>query len=132
MIEYIIILAVGVVLVILALSLSQKQNNIKKTGITAEGIVYDLLHDQSTSFNFRYPVIRFLTLTQEWITETANIGMFPGFYKKGQKVTVVYNQQNPKQFIIDSKTNILITYILLIIGCILILLGTYKLISIEL
>jgi hypothetical protein len=132
MIEHIITLIVGAMLILVTLILSSKQNTIRKTGITTQGIVYDLLHDQNTSFNLRYPIIRFTTLSEEWITETANIGMFPGFYKKGQKVTVVYNQQNPKQFIVDSKANKLIIYALLIAGCMLVLFGTYKLIGVEL
>lgn len=128
MIEYIIILAIGIIIIILALSLSRKKTSIKKTGIVTEGIVYDLLHDQSTSSNTIYPIIRFLTTQQEWITETANIGMFPGFYKKGQKITVVYDPKNPKQFIINSKINSLFPYVILVLGCLLVLFGTYKLI----
>lgn len=81
MVEHIIILTTGIILSWLALNLSYKQNKIKKTGVTAEGTVFELLHDQNTSFNLRYPVIRFLTLNKEWITETANIGIFAGFYK---------------------------------------------------
>jgi Protein of unknown function (DUF3592) len=125
-------LIIGVGIIILALSISLKQNSIKRTGLITDGIVYDLSNDPNSSFNIRYPVIRFLTQTQEWITETANVGIFPGFYKKGQKVTVIYDQKNPKQFIIDSKTNRAITYLILIVGVLLTLSGAYQLIRIKL
>ena len=132
MIEYIIILSVGIVLIILSLSFFHKLNSLKNTGRTTDGIVYELSDAQNTSFNFSYPVIRFLTLKQEWITEPTKIGMFPGFYKKGQKVTVVYDEVNPKQFIIDSRINKAIVYIFLIAGCTLLLIGIYNLVGVVL
>lgn len=131
MIEYIVAIIVGVVMIIFVLNASRKQNKIKKTGLITEGIVFELLNDASSSFNVRHPVIRFLTLNEQWITETANIGLSPGFYKKGQKVTVIYDPNDPKQFIIDSKIGSRIIYAIIILGSLLILFGTYKLISIE-
>ena len=118
-------------MIIVVLNASRKQNKIKKTGLITEGIVFELSNDSSSSFNVRYPVIRFLTLNEQWITEAANIGISPGFYKKGQKVTVIYDPNDPKQFIIDSKIGSRIIYAIIIFGSLLILFGTYKLISIE-
>ena len=58
--------------------------------------------------------------------------MFPGFYKKGQKVKFIYDPNNPRQFIIDAKINNIIPYALLLIGCLLTLIGAFKLIGLEL
>ena len=127
MVEYIVILFLGIVMVVIALHLYHKRNRIKKNGLKTEGVVYELFNNPSSSINTRNPVIRFLTMDQQWITEASDIGMFPGFYKKGQKVSVVYDRENPKQFIIDSKINSLIVYVILIAGSSFILFGAYKL-----
>lgn len=132
MIEDIVILSIGGIMSLIAITFSNKQKRIKKIGLTTEGIVYELSDDPSSSFNLRYPVIRFTTLNQEWVTEVANIGMFPGFFKKGQRVTVIYVRENPKQFIINSRTNDFVIYAMLIIGLLLILLSIYKLVQVIL
>lgn len=132
MIENVIPLIIGLVFLFIAIKTLLKQNKLKKTGITTEGIVYDVSKEPGSTLNFSYPIIRFTTLTQEWITETANIGMFPGFYKKGQKVTVIYDQNSPKEFTLDSKTNSFITLLFLVVGLLITTLGVYLLIRVKL
>ncbi|MCG2618195.1 DUF3592 domain-containing protein [Terrimonas sp. NA20] len=132
MIENIIPLIIGLVFLFIAIKTLRKHNKLKKTGITTEGVVYDVLKEADSSFNFSYPIIRFTTLTQEWITETANIGTLPGFYKKGQKVTVIYDQNSPKEFTLDSKTIRFILLLFLIIGLLTTTLGVYLLIRVKL
>lgn len=131
MIENIIPLFIGLAFLFIAISTLLKQSRLRKTGLKTEGIVYDLSKEPGSSLNFCYPIIRFTTLSQEWITETANVGMFPGFYKKGQKVIVIYDQNSPKKFILDSKTNNFIILLFLIVGIFITALGIYLLIRVK-
>jgi hypothetical protein len=55
-----------------------------------------------------YPIVRFKTDSGEWITELHNIGLFPGLYKKGAKVIIQYDPQNPKSFTIVSTRSFLV------------------------
>jgi hypothetical protein len=127
MIESLIILIVGIMMVVVALSLSHTKKGIKRNGLNCEGMVFDFSYDPNSSFKIRYPIIRFVTHKQEWITELANIGFSFGLYKKGQKVSVTYNPENPKEFIINSKINTLIVYTILIAGVLLISFEVYQL-----
>ena len=68
-------------------------------GTEAEGEVLDVLGDSSKTGSGQ-PVIRFTTGEKEVITEKYKISI--PFSKKGQKVTLVYNAANPRQFIIKK------------------------------
>lgn len=131
MLENIILIGVGMALIIFAINIIYKQREIKKSGISTDGIVFDLLNDPTSSFNSRYPVIRFLTTNQQWITESSNIGLFPGLLKKGQKVKVIYREENPKDFIVESKFSTLILASFFLIGFSLSVTGVWRLILIE-
>jgi hypothetical protein len=87
----------------------KKQNRISDHGVKAEGVVFDLEGDSdvrysnsdlSTDRPLFYPVIRFVTSSGEWITEKYSISS--NFYKKGQKVEVTYDPENPKEFILKD------------------------------
>ena len=132
MIDDFVILAIGVTILLIAVNFFYKHKKIKKNGIITEGVVFELLNSSISSINLRYPIIRFTTLDQEWITETANNGALPGFYKKGQRVKIIYLQENPKQFIINSKANDILIYGMMVIGFLLIFLSIFKLIQVVL
>lgn len=99
-------------------------NGILKKGISTEGIIFSI--DQSgtsSGIQLSYPTVRFLTINNEWVTETSNVGLFPGYYKSGEKVTVVYKPENPKKFIIKSNQNKVMPAIVIIAGITLLCIG---------
>ena len=103
---------------------------ILRTGVETEGIVYDT---ENTTFNnsaISFPVIRFITHKSEWITETYKIGGFPGFYKQGKKVKIVYLPDEPKKFIIISKLTQLVPLLITFFGLIFLIIGVSLLFSI--
>ena len=67
-IQPLILLAIGIGLIAIPLRLFSKHERIKKTGLPAEGIVFNLIERASSSNRHQYPVIRFVTAKNEWIT----------------------------------------------------------------
>ena len=84
---------------------------IKKTGIAVEGVIFALEdgpNNSGSTDNFagrqaRFPVVRFVTEEQKWITKAAKIGTTA--YKPGTIVRVVYQKDDPERFFIDDLTN---------------------------
>jgi hypothetical protein len=102
-----------------------------KKGVTTEGIIFNV--EGRDSFNnvlLSYPTVRFLTVNNEWVTETSKIGLMPGYYKKGKKVTVIYKSEDPKQFVIKSDYNKVIPVIVIAAGAILLLIAILNLLHI--
>lgn len=112
-------LIVGIAITIIAIKTLIKGNYIRKNGLSAEGIVYDLTHNSTISVNLQLPIIRFVTHDQHWVTKEAKIGLPYGMYKRGQKIKVIYDKDEPTEFVIISTSSILIPYILLVAGCVL-------------
>lgn len=116
----IIFLIIGAVTFIFCFYLNQKRNKLLTTGIRVDGIVYGFTSRSGDDSSANYPVIRFLTKRNEWITGTYKVS-YPRFIlKQGQKVEVFYNPDNPSDFILNLKAD---RWLLLIsagvsIGCI--------------
>ena len=110
----------GFVLILSSILLSKKESSLRKTGIRVDGVVFQLIMDND---NLMYPMIRFLTLSKEWITERVNVGGNPSPYKEGQKVKVIYDALNPKKFIIDSYFSRYLPTLLLFVGILLLATG---------
>jgi len=121
----IILIGIGVVFLIIIIFSYLNISKIAKVGVKTEGVVYDLESSDNSNSLISYPIIRFLTIENEWITKTYKIGVFPGFYKKGEKVTVLYNPKDPRHFTIKSSYSYLIPLIVGIIGFSLIVLGIF-------
>jgi hypothetical protein len=50
---------------------------------------------------YYYPVIRFVTESKTWITRELNVGFQPA-KKEGAKIRIVYNEDDPNDFQLDS------------------------------
>lgn len=62
--------------------------------------------------------------------ENKKIGVVPGIYQKGKKVTVIYLKENPSKFIIDDSINTTTPYIIIAIAAGITVIGIYRLIYI--
>jgi hypothetical protein len=129
--EYIIVLLIGLVFLAIASTTLNKISRIKKNGIAIDGIIFDFQNNPNLSIKYEYPVVRFLTMENQWFTERSNFAGFNGVYKKGQKIKIVYEKTNPKNFFIDSGYSFLLTYGLLVIGMLLIAYGGISLVGIH-
>ena len=84
----------------------KKKPALKKSGVKTQGIVFKFEQEafmpDSISF-FQVPIIRFTTLDGTWITGSGE-GIKSTFspFEIGQNVTVYYNPQNPKEFVIEK------------------------------
>jgi hypothetical protein len=101
---------IGLALLVAGNGVSAKRKKIITTGIKAEGVVFAMEEEissmQGTRHTLYSPIIRFVTIDKEWVTEKYMFGIssrntvINPSYKKGDKVTVIYDPKNIKDFVI--------------------------------
>lgn len=119
MTEAVILFATGILLIGVSIVLRRRMNNTITNGYSTDGIIFDF--EQRDGYN--YPVVRFCTLQQEWITQTSKLSYVPHLFKKGQQVTIVFDPHNPADFYIDSKWTRITPLLLLAAGIITVVAG---------
>jgi hypothetical protein len=123
-------LVFGVISILVSSKLVDKRKKIIQNGIEVEGIIFDYETSYSTlnSVNnslIQCPIIRFVTKEGLWITKQSDIG-FAFRFKKNKKVTVVYDQNNPEDFIWKTSFDLnKLVYLFLYAGIILLLVGIW-------
>ncbi|MEC5144218.1 DUF3592 domain-containing protein [Chitinophaga sp. 212800010-3] len=75
-----------------------KHKRIRQHGVETTGTV----SGHTTSGNIRYPLVKFQTADAAWVTEEYQYGTNFSRYKPDENVTVIYNRNNPKEFLIKS------------------------------
>lgn len=115
----------SIIPLLVGVHLWQKGISLIRNGIKAEGIVFK--NNYKGSINRKtglyFPVVRFLTEKQEWITQELDIGQYPAL-EEGKKIRLIYNQDNPEEVEIDSVFRLeVLPRILVIIGVIILVLG---------
>jgi hypothetical protein len=129
--EEIAIMAMGIAVLYMAVKFRSNTKNIAKNGEQVEGVVFDIVQDTNPQSQAKFPVIRFVTSRKEWITEQYNISTLPGFLKKGQKIIIIYNPDNPKEFFVKSRTNSIVPVLLFLFGMIILSMGVVKLLHVQ-
>ena len=81
------------------------------------------------SINIYYPVVKFLTPENEWITKPSKLSVIPGIYKKGKEVNIKYEINHPNNFFIKDKYTYLIPTSMIIISLLFFALGISYLLS---
>ena len=115
-------LGLGFAFILGAFYSRRKISEMKKIGVEVEGVVYDN--------NQYHPTIRFATKKNEWITKEAQVSFsLMGFLgpKKGSKVKVYYDPNNPKNFVLQRSADKYLFVIFIISGIILLGLGLKEL-----
>jgi hypothetical protein len=126
-------LFIAFALILIAGKMILNIRKINKNGINAEGIIFDLHQSIDIENNYAtsvYPIVRFLTKNKEWITKPTNIGVFPGIYKQGKAVQIVYQENNPNNFYIKDRITQIIPFLMLMVALFLIIISIIRLISI--
>ena len=112
--------------------LKRKRQRLLSGGVAVEGVVFDIassINNGSSNSTSNYPVIRFVTLEEEWITQTYNTSYPEFILKRGQKVEVFYNPDKPSDFILNMKADKWILLFLLITSIVCLARGTISLIN---
>ena len=122
-IQIIVFLILGAAAIFAFFKFQEKRKKIIENGIEVTGIVFEhsenepVDYTKSTNFRNNCPTIRFVTKEGLWITEQADYGGSGFFLKQGQEVTVIYNADNPKEFIYKTSTDLSkFGYLFLIVG----------------
>lgn len=113
----ILLLVVGCSFLFFASKQLNKRKRLITNGIAVEGIVFAFENSSGFDDRTRNPIIRFVTKEGLWITEPADVAPITFLLKAGQKVKVVYNPDNPKEF--NYKTTFdfsKLTYLILVAG----------------
>lgn len=132
MIQALVLIALAITVIVIAIITLNKYKKISATGVEAEGIVFEV-ESSSSSVNtttLTYPIVRFLTSKNEWITQKASVSIVPGTYKKGQKITVVYLEDKPTEFFIKSPLTNTIFALMIFIALLLLAFAAYNLINV--
>ncbi len=126
---------VGTLLVVLALFRKKKPKPFFLNALKAQGTVIDLGVSQPRSFKKRrYSTPAYTQVTIEYLTNTQQkiqgdidtdfTLFYSGQYQKGDKVNLLYNPENPTEFIVTSLQSTLIAkLIMLVVGICLLLTG---------
>ena len=122
MITAIIISLIGITLMLFAVSRLLKIKELSKTGTKTEGVIFGLEPGDSRDSNALYPIIRFTTDKEEWITEKYTVGGFSEL-KEGKKVTVIYNPDKPTEFVVQSRVFNVVLGVLVVVGLVMFVVG---------
>ena len=95
----IILILMGITVFLLTLRSANK--NLIKPADKTEGVIVDFNDPPRKNDTSKYPVVRFTTKENELFTLPVQDSYLPGRVKKGKKVTVLYNPDNPQEFAIQ-------------------------------
>lgn len=133
MVEEIILLAISMLIVTVGILLWQKGIYLLATGKKAKAIIFKNNFRPGTrgSSGIYFPVVRFLTDTQEWITQELSIGYHPA-KKEGTELEMIYDPEDPSNVEINSSFQLeILPRILVIIGGCGLILGILELVGIT-
>jgi len=118
-IDELILLAGGTFLIVWGIGKINERRKLLKSGIKVDGVVFRLEERLSSGKNrmlLYYPVIRYVTLDKNWITEEYGFGSKPSVYKEGDIVKIIYDPADYKHFIIDNFLSKVLGWVLALIG----------------
>ena len=125
----IIILAISIVVITVGIFLWQKGTHLPTTGKKAKAVIFKNNYSSRTGTDggTYYPVVRFLTDKQEWITQELSIGYSPA-KKEGTELEVIFDPEDPSNVEINSTFQLeILPRILVIIGFCGLVLGVLEL-----
>lgn len=101
---YGIIFAISILVIAVGIFLWLKGNHLSKKGKVTKAIIIANQYKPGTDIGngAYYPVVRFKTETQEWITQELSIGYSPA-KAVGTEVEIIYDPKNPGTVGLNSK-----------------------------
>jgi hypothetical protein len=101
MFEEIIITLISTASIVVGFRLLQKGSYLLKNGRKAKAIIFKNNQKSSRTRIMYYPVVRFLTDKQEWISQELNTGSNPA-KREGTSVEVIYDPDKPSTVEINT------------------------------
>ena len=106
-----ILFATGSIILIVGVIIKSRDGNyLKSQGIRVKGVIYSLALER----NVYYPVVRFKTTEEVWITKKLEFGTNPSRYSEGEKVLLLYDSENPNLVEISSESTLTIIPVILV------------------
>jgi len=132
--EQILLGLMGLLAIFISLVKTTASEKLKATGVKTEGIIFELDSSRLTYNENGVKdkiTVRFTTTDKQWITETLKADFsiaYTGQYKVGEKVTVIYEEDNPSNFILETKQSFFIARLLsFFVGLVLLMISIYLL-----
>lgn len=126
MIQGVLLIIISLAVIVIAIIALSKYKKISSNGIEADAIIFDFESSPTNGdTTITFPIVRFVTKKNEWITQKASVSIIPYSYKKGQSVVVVYSKENPSDFFIKSNWTNGVLIAMIIIGLALMTYGVY-------
>ncbi len=126
MIQGVLLIIISLAVIVIAIIALSKYKKISTNGIEADAIIFDIESSPTNGdTTVTFPIVRFVTEKNEWITQKASVSIIPYSYKKGQSVVVVYSKDKPSDFFIKSNWTNGVLIAMIIIGLALITYGVY-------
>ncbi|RPE08303.1 DUF3592 domain-containing protein [Chitinophaga lutea] len=98
-------LVMGGIAVVCAIYLRRKKRRLLTMGLQAEGEVVAFKYRFSNKMFTQSPVIRFVTNKNKIIETAYSVSIIFTSYKKGEKVTVLYDADKPEDFLIQEEND---------------------------
>lgn len=100
MLTGIILLMIGMLMLVLAVNTFRHYKKLSRTGVSTDAIVKDF--EFANRRRYKYPVISFTTAGGEVITKIYKVGAPRNTYQQGDKISIVYNANNPSDLFIKA------------------------------
>lgn len=124
MIQGVLLIILSLAVILIAIIVFSKYKKISTNGIEADAIIFDIESSPTNGdTTITFPIVRFVTEKNEWVTQKASVSIIPYSYKKGQNVVVVYSKDKPSDFFIKSNWTNGVLIAMIIIGLALITYG---------
>lgn len=110
--QYVIFTIIGVFIFLLGLYKRNKRIKYEKTAIRINGEVEEIIYNG----RYAHPLVSFEIQDGKTVAYKYSVGAYPPSFKKRDKIIVMYYKDNPKDFIIYSKSSRFVEFIFMIIG----------------
>ncbi|EHQ24531.1 DUF3592 domain-containing protein [Mucilaginibacter paludis] len=97
-----VLFAIGFGVLLIGILKRNERRSLLRSGIRAEGVIVQVINNGYSRSTIYYPVVRFLTADDDWVTETYGVGGNKWSYKEGEAVKVIYDPLNPGRFLVDD------------------------------
>lgn len=89
---------IGIIILIVEIIILMQRRSFRKRAVRVQGRVVDIV----LSGQYYYPVIEFQTKEGHTYRLTSNVGSYPSYRRKGDRLTVYYDPKNPEHFINET------------------------------
>jgi hypothetical protein len=97
----VLLMIIPAVFIVIGVVFWRRASYLQENGKKADATIIDSVFERSGDGGSYYPVVRFLTDKQQWVVKQLDVGYnFPK--KKGTRVEVVYDPEEPTNVLINS------------------------------